>query len=149
MRPDGLIERPPTGHQTRSVHDGKKLRTYHNINGMWGEKLWCEGEWAIYKPEFKAGSSMCATQYNCVLIHSKIWIEKKIVHHEPKTCSYWREGAEVVKPHYETEDIELVCHTQLFPKHITECMTCRSVIPEGAIALWKLLNSDALSEETQ
>ncbi len=166
-RRGGLIERPVTGYQThdrdnpmgyetKTVAEGGKLRTYHDINGMWGKKLFHEGEWAIYKPmsftmeidgnDFtRAGTT---NGYACVVIHSKIWEEQKVVHKDPHfpTIKY-REGAEVIQPCYETETIELVCHTQNYPIRSSECLTCHAKIPEGVIALWKMMNIEHLSEE--
>jgi hypothetical protein len=92
---------------------------------------------------------MSANGFNCVLIHSRIWEEKRVVHKLARgNFIRYREDAEVVQPYFETETIELVCHTQIFPVKDTECRTCRTTIPEGAIALWKLLNTEHLSEET-
>ncbi len=168
LREDGLIERPKTGYQThdrdnpmsyetKTVAAGEKLRTYHDINGMWGEKLFHEGEWAIYQPvsftmeidgnDFtRAGTT---NGYACVVIHSKIWEEQKIVHKDPHVdASFrYREDAEVVQPCFETETIELVCHTQNYPIGSSECLTCHAKIPEGVIALWKMMNAEHLSEE--
>ena len=135
-----------------NFQDGDRLRTYHNINGMWGDSLWHEGEWAIYRPvAFANSTSMMRASpngYNCVLVHSRIWMEKKVVHKEEKTR--WRmcgDDDEVSQGYFETEEVEMVCHTQLYPKSSTECTTCRATIPEGAIALWKLMNTEHLSEE--
>jgi hypothetical protein len=154
MREDGLIERPKTGHQsnaaaTRQMYDGEVVRTYHNLNGMWGEKLFHKGEWAIYRPEFRAGSSLSHTRYTCVLIHSKIWEERRAVHREPNfDFINWAPNDEIMPSEIETETIELICHTQLYPKYTTQCHTCRATIPEGVVAIWKMLNADCLSEET-
>jgi hypothetical protein len=151
MREDGLIERPPNALRERAevryMNDGEKVRTYHNINGMWGEKMYQDGEWAIYKPEFTSG--VAKGRFNNVLIHSRIWEEKRVVHKEPPMSDLfrYREGAEVMQPHFETETIELVCHTQMFPFTDTECRTCRMTIPEGIIAIWKMMNMEHLSEE--
>ena len=57
-------------------------------------------------------------------------------------------GDEVEAPQFEYEDIELVCHTQMYPTHSATCHTCSAVIPEGLIAMWKFMNMDRLSEET-
>jgi hypothetical protein len=150
MREDGLIERQPhplrERAEVRYQNDGEKIRTYHNIGGMWGEKMYQDGEWAIYKPEFRAG--MASGRFNNVLIHSRIWEEKRVVHKEPSgDFIRYRDGAEVIQPHFETESIELVCHTQMFPFTDTECRTCRMEIPEGIVAIWKMMNMEHLSEE--
>lgn len=148
---NGLIQRPVTGYQTMNVKEGDTLKTYHNVNGMWGEQLWHKGEWAIYKPAL-GDRGLGARYYDHVLIHSRIWREKRVVHREPRfICEdiKWREGADMesVQPYFDTEEVELVCHTQIYPSKAVQCPTCNVKIPDEAIAVWKLLNWDKLSEE--
>ena len=148
-----LVERPKTGHQShqiiKSANEYGKLDTYHNLNGIWGKKLFHEGEWAIYEPGdgLLMGSSYRG-EYNCVVIHSRIWEEKRVVHKEGGVFLRYHPNPELLREYFETETIELVCHTKIFPVTGVEiCRTCGMKVPDGVIALWKLLNMDQMSEE--
>lgn len=148
------IERPKTGYQTMNLKEGGKLKTYHNLgSAMWGEQLWHEGEWAIYRPiAFGEGATHAyptsSYGYNCVLVHSRVWEEKSVIHKTTEPTRFRMCGDEAaVQGYYETEATEMVCHTHLYPVSYVSCHSCRAKIPEGAIAMWKMLNWERLSEE--
>ena len=149
MRPEGIIERPKTYYESMKVDDEGTIRTYHNINGMWGEQLWHERDWAIYRPINDRQQPTTSYGFCCVLVHSRIWTERRTVLNDKFDSRQWLlqedEAAEI--PEVGIEEIELVCHTQIYPIHDTFCPTCRQQIPDGAVALWKLMNIETLSEE--